>query len=76
MVDRRSKFTREVISLVENTYGGSIRIFSEAIPNSVRAAESHTSVTRKRLRRNDEVGARRRINLVTPVCVREVLGCA
>ena len=40
MVDRRATFTRDIISLVENAYGGSIKIFSEYIPRSVRAAES------------------------------------
>jgi chromosome partitioning protein len=40
MVDRRSNFTKEIISLIRNAYGGSIRIFDEYIPNSVRAAES------------------------------------
>ena len=40
MVDRRTIFTREIISLVESAYGGKIRIFSEHIPLSVRAAES------------------------------------
>jgi chromosome partitioning protein len=40
MVDRRANFTREIITLVENAYGGKIRIFGEHIPRSVRAAES------------------------------------
>lgn len=40
MVDRRANFTRDIISLVENTYGGNIRIFGEHIPRSVRAVES------------------------------------
>jgi chromosome partitioning protein len=40
MVDKRAHFTREIISLVENAYGGKIRIFVEHIPHSVRAAES------------------------------------
>ena len=40
MVDRRTNFTQEIISLVENAYGGKIRIFGEYIPRSVRAAES------------------------------------
>jgi chromosome partitioning protein len=40
MVDRRANFTREIISLVENAYGGKIRIFGEHIPLSVRAAET------------------------------------
>ncbi|MCL2516920.1 MAG: ParA family protein [Oscillospiraceae bacterium] len=40
MVNRRTNFTKEIITLVENTYGGRIRIFGEHIPHSVRAAES------------------------------------
>ena len=40
MVERRANFTREIISLVENSYGGKIRIFGEHIPHSVRATES------------------------------------
>jgi len=40
MVDHRANFTREIITLVENAYGGKIRIFGEYIPRSVRAAES------------------------------------
>ena len=40
MVDRRTNFTQEIISLVENAYSGNIRIFGEHIPRSVRAAET------------------------------------
>ena len=40
MVDTRAHFTREIITLVENAYGGNIRIFGEHIPRSVRASES------------------------------------
>ena len=40
MVDRRAHFTRDIITLVENAYGGNIRIFGEHIPRSVRASES------------------------------------
>ena len=40
MVDRRTNFMREVIKIVEEAYGGKIRIFSEHIPRSIRAAES------------------------------------
>jgi len=40
MVDRRANLTQEVIELIEKAYGGSIRIFSEQIPRSVRAAET------------------------------------
>lgn len=39
MVDPRAKFTREVISSIENAYGNNIKIFSESVPRSVRAAE-------------------------------------
>ena len=40
MVDRRTNFTRDIITLVENAYGGKIQIFGEYIPHSVRAAET------------------------------------
>jgi len=40
MVDSRAHFTREIITLVKNAYGGNIRIFGEHIPRSVRASES------------------------------------
>jgi ATPases involved in chromosome partitioning len=40
MVDRRATFTCEIVSLVERSYGSQIRIFSEYIPRSVRAAKS------------------------------------
>jgi len=40
MTDCRTKLTREVISSIENAYGNNLRIFSEHIPRSVRAAES------------------------------------
>jgi chromosome partitioning protein len=71
MVDRRSKFTREIIALVENTYGGSIRIFSEAIPNSVRAAES--SASGESIFRHDPNG---KVAAAYSALVGEVLNCA
>lgn len=40
MVDKRTIFTREIISLIENAYGNSIHIFNEHIPSSIRAVES------------------------------------
>jgi len=40
MVDRRANLTREIIGLIENAYGGNVRIFGEHIPRSVRAAET------------------------------------
>ena len=40
MVDTRANFTKEVISSIENAYGGKIKIFSEHIPRSVRVTEA------------------------------------
>jgi len=48
MVDRRANFTREIITLVENAYGGNIRIFGEYIPRSVRASECRGYSARRR----------------------------
>ena len=40
MVDRRANFTREIIELIEKSYGDKIHIFAEHIPRSVRVSES------------------------------------
>jgi chromosome partitioning protein len=40
MVDTRANFTRRIISLVEDAYGGNIRIFEQHIPHSIRAVEA------------------------------------
>jgi chromosome partitioning protein len=40
MVDQRANHTRAVTELIKTAYGENIRIFSEHIPRSVRAAES------------------------------------
>ena len=40
MVDKQTRFTREIISLVESAYSGKIRIFTEHVTRSVRAAET------------------------------------
>ena len=39
MVDGRTNYGREISSLIRDTYGGHIKIFSSEIPRSVRAAE-------------------------------------
>jgi chromosome partitioning protein len=54
MVDKRTNFTREIISLIENAYGGQLRIFPGHIPHSVRAAE--TSATGKSIFTHDPNG--------------------
>ncbi|WP_409969389.1 ParA family protein [Bengtsoniella intestinalis] len=40
MVDNRTNFSKEVSSLLRDTYGGKINVFSTDIPYSVRAAET------------------------------------
>jgi len=40
MVDKRNSFTKDIISLIENTYGEKIHIFKGIVPRSVRAAET------------------------------------
>jgi chromosome partitioning protein len=40
MVDNRTNLSKEIIGVIEQTYGKSIRIFKDHIPNSIRAAES------------------------------------
>jgi len=54
MVDKRTKFAKEIISAVEEAYGAEIRIFKEHIPHSVRAAE--TSATGKSIFSHDPNG--------------------
>lgn len=39
MVDNRTNFAKDISSLLRETYGGSIKVFSTDIPHSVRAAE-------------------------------------
>ena len=39
MVDSRTNNSREIASLLRNTYGGKIKIFNTEIPRSIRAAE-------------------------------------
>lgn len=40
MLDKRTVYTREIIKLLNNAYGQSIRIYNSRIPFSVRAAEA------------------------------------
>jgi len=40
MVDKRTNFTREIINLLQETYGDQIRIFKSEIPISIRAVEA------------------------------------
>lgn len=40
MVDERTKFTRDIIQILHNTYGGKLRIFKSSIPFSIRATET------------------------------------
>ena len=40
MVDMRTNYSKEIVALIEETYGSNIRIFNAKIPFSVRAAEA------------------------------------
>lgn len=40
MVDGRTNNAKEITTLIRETYGGKIKVFETAIPNSVRAAEA------------------------------------
>ena len=40
MVDKRTKFSKEIIDLISGTYGSNINIFAAEIPMSVKAAET------------------------------------
>lgn len=39
MYDRRTKFSREIMELLDQTYGGKIHIFEAKIPKSIKVAE-------------------------------------
>ena len=39
MVDGRTRFSKDIIELLDNTYGEAVNIFQAKIPMSVRAAE-------------------------------------
>jgi chromosome partitioning protein len=40
MVDKRPKFTRDIINAIDAAYGENIRIFEQHIPHSIRAVEA------------------------------------
>lgn len=40
MADMRTNYSREIIDLLHNTYGGKLRIYNSIIPLSIRAAET------------------------------------
>lgn len=40
MADMRTNYSREIVDLLRNTYGGTVRIFDSIIPLSIRAAET------------------------------------
>ena len=40
MVDNRTNFAKEIAVLLQETYGGKIKVFGTEIPHSVRAKES------------------------------------
>jgi len=54
MVDKRANITKGIISMIQQAYGESIKIFNEPIPHSVRAVE--TSATGKSIFEHDPNG--------------------
>ena len=54
MVDSRTNFAKDISSLLRETYGSSIKVFSAEIPHSVRAAE--TTATGKSIFTHDPKG--------------------
>ena len=40
MVDKRAKFTKDIIGMIEQAYGEQINVFKDTIPHSVRAVET------------------------------------
>ena len=71
MVDKRANFTKDIISLIENTYGERIRVFNEHIPRSIRATE--TSATGMSIFTHDEKG---KVAVAYAALTREVLSDA
>ena len=69
MVDKRTNFTKEIISMIEQAYGESIHIFKEHIPHSIRAAE--TSATGRSIFTHDPSG---KVAAAYEALVRDVLG--
>lgn len=41
MMDKRPKFTRELVSLIREAYGSSVHVFDTEIPTSIRMTEKH-----------------------------------
>jgi len=70
MADRRTNHSRDIVSLVENAYGGNIRIFGEHIPRSVRVAEA--SAGGISIYKRDPRG---KVAAVYESLVREMLNC-
>jgi chromosome partitioning protein len=54
MYDSRTRFTKEIVALIEESYGGKINIFKSVIPFSIRAVE--TSAEGKSIYAYDPLG--------------------
>jgi len=70
-VDSRTNFTKDIIKMINEAYGEKIRIFKDAIPHSVRAAE--TSATGKSIFLHDPNG---KVAAAYDALTREVLESA
>ena len=54
MADMRTNYTKDIIELLRDNYGGKLRIFNSVIPLSIRAAE--TSAEGRSIYRHDPSG--------------------
>ena len=68
MADMRTNYSREIISLLRDTYGDKLRIFDSIIPLSIRAAE--TSAEGKSIYLHDPSG---KVSAAYSALTREVL---
>ena len=68
MADMRTNYSREIVELLHNTYGGKLRIFDSIIPLSIRAAE--TSAEGRSIYLHDPAG---KVSAAYAALTREVL---
>ena len=68
MADMRTNYSREIVELLHNTYGGKLRIFDSIIPLSIRAAE--TSAEGRSIYLHDPAG---KVSATYAALTREVL---
>lgn len=68
MADMRTNYSRDIVDLLRNAYGGSVRIFDSIIPLSIRAAE--TSAEGRSIFLHDPAG---KVSIAYAALTREVM---